>query len=159
MRETMIKGDGVGLAAPQVGVLKRVVVVDVNGMYLELINPEIVASSGNQCKVEGCLSVKGVSGYVDRPLNVSVKAMDRYGKPFMISGTELLAQCLCHEIDHLNGVLFIDHIKDKKDAFYYMDDKDNMILSEKPEIRRTMVFRPGYFRCVVESLKIENIGD
>lgn len=113
MRDTMIKGDGVGLAAPQVGVLKRVVVVDVNGMYLELINPEIVASSGNQCKVEGCLSVKGVSGYVDRPLNVSVKAMDRYGKPFMISGTDLLAQCLCHEIDHLNGVLFIDKMKEE----------------------------------------------
>lgn len=113
MRDTMIKGDGVGLAAPQVGVLKRVVVVDVNGMYLELINPEIVASSGNQCKVEGCLSVKGISGYVDRPLNVSVKAMDRYGKPFMISGTDLLAQCLCHEIDHLNGVLFIDKMKEE----------------------------------------------
>ena len=113
MRDTMIKGDGVGLAAPQVGVLKRVVVVDVNGMYLELINPEIVSSSGNQCKVEGCLSVKGVSGYVDRPLNVSVKAMDRYGKPFMISGTDLLAQCLCHEIDHLNGVLFIDIMKEE----------------------------------------------
>lgn len=113
MRETMVKGDGVGLAAPQVGVLKRVVVVDVNGMYLELINPEIVASSGNQCKVEGCLSVKGISGYVDRPKDVSVKAMDRYGKPFMISGTDLLAQCLCHEIDHLNGILFIDIMKEE----------------------------------------------
>lgn len=113
MRETMVKGDGVGLAAPQVGVLKRVVVIDVNGMYLELINPEIVASSGNQCKVEGCLSVKGISGYVDRPKDVSVKAMDRYGKPFMISGTDLLAQCLCHEIDHLNGILFIDIMKEE----------------------------------------------
>lgn len=108
MRETMIKGDGVGLAAPQVGVLKRVVVVDVNGMFLELINPEIIKATGNQCKVEGCLSVKGVSGYVNRPLNITVKAMDRYGNPFTISGTDLLAICLNHEIDHLDGVLFID---------------------------------------------------
>lgn len=113
MRETMIKNDGVGLAAPQVGVLKRVVVLDVNNMYLELINPEIVSSSGNQYEVEGCLSVKGVSGYCNRPLNVSVRAMDRYGKPFMISGTELLARCLCHEIDHLDGKLFIDIMKEE----------------------------------------------
>lgn len=108
MRETMIKGDGVGLAAPQVGILKRVVIVDIHGMFLELINPEIVSSKGNQCKVEGCLSVKGVSGYVNRPNTVTVKAFDRMGKEFTITGTDLLAICLCHEIDHLNGRLFID---------------------------------------------------
>lgn len=108
MKETMIKGDGVGLAAPQVGVLKRVVIVDVNNMFLELVNPEIIKTEGNQYNVEGCLSVKGISGYCNRPLNVTVKAFDRFGKPFMISGTDLLAVCLCHEIDHLNGKLFTD---------------------------------------------------
>ena len=113
MHETMIKHDGVGLAAPQVGVLKRAVVIEVNTMYLELVNPEIIGSDGSQYGLEGCLSVKGVSGYCTRPKNVTVKAMDRFGKPFMIAGTDLLAVCLCHEIDHLDGKLFIDIMEEE----------------------------------------------
>ncbi len=108
MKETMYKNDGVGLAAPQVGVLKKIVVMDVNEMYLELVNPEIVSEDGNQYNVEGCLSVIGVTGYCNRPLNITVKAQDRFGNPFTISGTKLLAVCLSHEIDHLNGILFTD---------------------------------------------------
>lgn len=108
MKDTMLKNDGVGLAAPQVGIIKRVVVIEVNEMYMELINPEIIDEEGNQYNVEGCLSVSGVSGYCNRPLNITVRALDRFGTPFTISGTNLLAVCLSHEIDHLNGVLFTD---------------------------------------------------
>lgn len=108
MAETMRANAGCGLAAPQVGVLKRVVVVEVNNMYLELINPEILSERGEQCEVEGCLSVPNRSGYVKRPEVVCVRAYDRYGNEFAITGTGLLAVALCHEIDHLNGILYID---------------------------------------------------
>ena len=120
MRETMIKFDGVGLAAVQVGVLRRVIVLDVNNMKLELINPEIVDTYGEQIEKEGCLSVKGEFGYVKRPQEVTVKACDRYGNEFIITGVNLLAKAFCHEIDHLDGVLFVDKViknykdKDKK---------------------------------------------
>ena len=108
MYETMIEKDGIGLAAPQIGVLKSIAVVEVNGIKLDLINPEIIYTEGECEGIEGCLSVKGVSGYVNRPTTVTVKAFDRMGKEFTITGTDLLAICLCHEIDHLNGRLFID---------------------------------------------------
>lgn len=108
MAETMRVNNGCGLAAPQVGVLKRVIVIEVNNMYLELINPEILSERGEQCEVEGCLSVPNRSGYVKRPELVCVKAYDRYGNEFAITGTGLLAVALCHEIDHLNGILYID---------------------------------------------------
>lgn len=108
MAETMRTNNGCGLAAPQVGVLKRVVVVEVNNMYLELVNPEILNERGEQCEVEGCLSVPNRSGYVKRPEVVVVKAYDRYGNEFAITGTGLLAVALCHEIDHLDGILYID---------------------------------------------------
>jgi len=108
MRETMIKYDGIGLAAVQVGVLRRVVVLDVNNMKLELINPEIIDTYGEQCEMEGCLSVKGQSAYVKRPKEVTVKASDRYGNEFVITGVDLLARAFAHEIDHLDGVVFID---------------------------------------------------
>ena len=108
MWETMYANNGMGFAAPQVGVLKRVVVMDVNGMKLELINPEIIASSGSDIEQEGCLSCGKIKGRVERPMNVTVKAQDRYGYHFTISGEKYLARCLCHEIDHLNGILFID---------------------------------------------------
>ena len=116
MRETMNKNDGVGLAAVQVGVLRRVVVLDINKMKLELINPEIIDSFGEQIDQEGCLSCKGQWGYVKRPQEVTVKAQDRYGNEYVITGVDLLAKALCHEIDHLEGVLFVDKIiKDYKD--------------------------------------------
>lgn len=110
MRETMVKNNGCGLAGVQVGILRRVVVIDVNNMKLELINPEIVDSFGEQIEKEGCLSVKNEYGYVKRPEEVTVKALDRYGNEFMISGVDLLARAFCHEIDHLDGILFTDKV-------------------------------------------------
>ncbi len=106
MKETMYAADGVGLAAPQVGILKRVVVIDIGNGVLELINPEIVCSTGEQYEVEGCLSLPGISGITERPMNVQVKALDREGHEVVVTGTGLLARALCHEIDHLDGILF-----------------------------------------------------
>lgn len=108
MYETMNEANGVGLAAPQVGILRSVVVIDVGEGPIELINPVITSVKGKQREVEGCLSSPGQWGYVVRPAKVKVTAMNRYGKEFKIEGTELLARALCHEIDHLNGVVFTD---------------------------------------------------
>ena len=110
MYETMQSRDGVGLAAPQVGILKRAVVIDVGDGKIELINPEIVEESGEQTGSEGCLSVPGVFGEVTRPNVVTVKAQDRNGKWFKITGKELLARAFCHEIEHLDGKLFLDRV-------------------------------------------------
>lgn len=110
MYETMQSRDGVGLAAPQVGILKRAVVIDVGDGKIELINPEIVEESGEQTGSEGCLSVPGVFGEVTRPNVVTVKAQDRDGKWFIITGKELLARAFCHEIEHLDGKLFLDRV-------------------------------------------------
>ncbi len=109
MFETMYESDGVGLAAPQVGILKRIVVVDVTGEDpILLINPAIMETSGEQTGREGCLSVPGKAGIVTRPNYVKVKAYDENLKPFEIEGTELLARALCHEIDHLDGHLYVE---------------------------------------------------
>lgn len=110
MYETMQSHDGVGLAAPQVGILKRAVVIDVDNSKIELINPEIIEESGEQTGSEGCLSVPGVFGEVKRPNVVTVKAQDRDGKWFKITGKELLARAFCHEIEHLDGKLFLDRV-------------------------------------------------
>ena len=110
MYETMQSRDGVGLAAPQVGILKRAVVIDVGDGKIELINPEIVEESGEQTGSEGCLGVPGVFGEVTRPNVVTVKAQDRDGKWFKITGKELLARAFCHEIEHLDGKLFLDRV-------------------------------------------------
>ncbi|GAU78742.1 peptide deformylase [Fusibacter sp. 3D3] len=110
MIETMHDAEGVGLAAPQIGVLKRVVVIDLyddEGPF-ELINPEIIETHGEQCKFEGCLSVPGRSGKVIRPEYTKVRFQDVYGDFYEVEGEELLAIALCHEIDHLNGILYID---------------------------------------------------
>ncbi|MBP1544530.1 MAG: peptide deformylase [Oscillospiraceae bacterium] len=112
MYDTMMEANGVGLAAPQVGVLKRVVVIDVdddNGR-IELVNPVITGMMGKQLETEGCLSYPGKSGIVKRPAKVKVKAFDRYGKPVKYYGRGLLARAFCHEIDHLNGILFADKV-------------------------------------------------
>ncbi len=110
MYETMQKSDGVGLAAPQVGILKRAAVIDIGDGKIELVNPKIVKSEGSQIGQEGCLSVPGVWGDVERPMKVTVEAYDRNGKKIKIKGEELLARALCHEIDHLDGNLFLDKV-------------------------------------------------
>ena len=110
MKETLIEAEGAGLAAPQVGILKRVAIVSVDDDYYEIINPEIIATSGEQTGPEGCLSVPGVYGTVSRPMKVTVKAQDRFGKEFTVSGEGLLARAFCHEIDHLDGTLFKDKV-------------------------------------------------
>ena len=110
MKETMYKTQGVGLAAVQVGMLRRVVVVDVGDGYLELINPEIVEMSGEEISEEGCLSLPGESGKVKRPTYVKVKAQNRNGAWRILEGTGFKARCFCHEIDHLDGTLYIDRI-------------------------------------------------
>lgn len=110
MIETMNDANGVGLAAPQVGILKRIVVIDVGDGAIELINPEITAMGGEQEVVEGCLSVPGRYGKVIRPAKVVVQAMDRNGDYYEIMGEGLLAQALCHEIDHLDGTLYVDKV-------------------------------------------------
>ena len=110
MKDTMRKNDGVGLAAVQVGVLKRCIVVEACGQYLELINPEILSSSGKQCGMEGCLSVKNITGEVERPYSITVKALTRYNEEITITTEGLLTVVLCHEIDHLDGVIFTDKV-------------------------------------------------
>lgn len=110
MAETMYAADGAGLAAPQVGILRRVVVIDVGEGLIELVNPEIVASEGEQHQAEGCLSVPGKQGVVARPAKVTVRALNRRGKPVEIVGEGFLATALCHEIDHLDGVLYVDKL-------------------------------------------------
>jgi len=108
MADTMYKADGLGLAAPQVGVLKRVIVLDVGEGLIELINPCIIKCEGAQNGFEGCLSVPGVFGEVERPNFVTVEALNTKGEKVVIEGTEMLARVLCHEIDHLNGIIFKD---------------------------------------------------
>lgn len=108
MADTMYDANGVGLAAPQVGILRRVVVIDVGDGLIELINPVIVYKKGEQINAEGCLSVPERSGTVARPEKVKVRAQNRKGEEIMVEGSELLAIALCHEIDHLDGTLYVD---------------------------------------------------
>lgn len=111
MAETMYNAEGVGLAAPQVGILRRVVVIDVGEGVIELINPEIIEQEGEQVGPEGCLSIPGLSGMVKRPARVVVSALNRHGERIEIEGTDLLARALCHEIDHLDGILYVDKVE------------------------------------------------
>ena len=108
MADTMYEADGVGLAAPQVGILKRCVVIDVGEGLIELVNPEILWAEGEVVDVEGCLSVPGRRATVARPEKVRVHAQDRKGDHIEVEGEGLLARCLCHELDHLDGVLYVD---------------------------------------------------
>ena len=112
MKDTLIKAQGAGLAAPQVGVLRRIFVVSVDGKYYECINPEIIKASGSQIGDEGCLSVKGKYGTVERPMKVTVKALDRFGKEFTVKAEGFMARAFCHENDHLNGILYVDKALD-----------------------------------------------
>ena len=110
MAETMYATNGVGLAANQVGILRRVVVIDVGEGLIELVNPVIVEKSGNQEEVEGCLSSPGEYGITKRPMHVKVDAFDRFGNEVSYEGEGLLARAFCHELDHLDGVLFKDNV-------------------------------------------------
>lgn len=110
MFETMYEADGCGLAAPQVGIRKRIVVIDCGEPYV-LINPEILEVSGEQTGQEGCLSVPGKAGIVTRPNYAKVKAYNENMEEYIVEGTELLARCLCHEIDHLNGIMYVDKVE------------------------------------------------
>ncbi len=114
MAQTMYKADGVGLAAPQVGLLRRMAVIDVGDGIIEIINPEIIETSGSQTGQEGCLSSPGVYMDVERPMKVTVRAQDRNGKWFEVKGKELFARALCHEIDHLDGILFMERAKEQQ---------------------------------------------
>lgn len=111
MKETLADAAGVGLAAPQVGILRRVVVVDTGEEILELVNPVILETSGEQEGQEGCLSVPGKYGIVKRPMNVKVRAQDRDGNWFEAEGEELIARCFCHELDHLDGILYTEKME------------------------------------------------
>ncbi len=121
MADTMYNADGVGLAAPQVGILRRVVVIDVGDGLLELVNPEIIETEGEQGGAEGCLSVPGRRGFVVRPNKVTVRARDRKGKEFTVTGEGLKARALCHEIDHLDGVMYVD----KMDHEIFEDEEED----------------------------------
>lgn len=111
MADTMYNEDGVGLAAPQVGILRRAVIVDIGTGLIELINPQIIAQEGEQTDVEGCLSVVDYVAEVTRPNYVKIKAQDRNGKDFEIEGEGLMARAFCHELDHLEGILFVERVE------------------------------------------------
>ena len=118
MAETMYDAVGAGLAAPQVGLLRRVATIDVGEGLIELVNPEIIARSGKKVDVEGCLSVPNRAGMVERPEKVTVRAQNRKGEVFEITAEGMLCKCLCHEIDHLDGIVYVDKmLEDVSDRF------------------------------------------
>ena len=123
MKETLAAANGAGLAAPQVGILRRVVVVvDADDHMVELVNPELVYTEGEQTGLEGCLSVPGKYGLVTRPYKARIRAQDRNGQSFELDGEEIVARCFCHELDHLDGHLFVEHT----DRLYTVDELEAM---------------------------------
>ena len=132
VRETLEDADGAGLAAPQVGIMRRVcIVIGNDGEMIELVNPEIIASEGEQTGPEGCLSLPGKFGLVTRPNYVRVRANDRYGNVFEAEGTEMTARCFCHEIEHLDGHLFDEHV----DHFMTEDDFEEYYAAHEAELK------------------------
>ena len=111
MRDTLFKADGAGIAAPQIGVLRRIFIVSAEDKYFECVNPVITEAKGRQVGEEACLSVRGKQGVVERPMKITVKAQDRYGKPFTVKASGFLARAFCHEYDHLDGILYVDKAK------------------------------------------------
>ena len=124
MIDTMDHAMGVGLAAPQVGILKRIVVINIGDGPIILINPEIIDQSGEQTGEEGCLSVPGKSGMVTRPNYVKVRALDIEMKEQIVEGTELLARALCHEIDHLEGKLYVELVEGELESAEFIDEEE-----------------------------------
>ena len=123
MKETFAAANGAGLAAPQVGILRRVVVVvDADDHMVELVNPELVYTEGEQTGLEGCLSVPGKYGLVTRPYKARIRAQDRNGQSFELDGEEIVARCFCHELEHLDGHLFVEHT----DRLYTVDELEAM---------------------------------
>lgn len=141
MKETLAEAQGAGLAAPQVGVLRRaVVIVDDDEQMLELVNPEILEQSGENRAPEGCLSVPGKWGMVTRPSYARVRAQDRFGNWFEVEGGELMARCFCHEIEHLDGHLYVEHIdhfmtEEEVEAFYEEEEAKSQP-GQKPSRRK-----------------------
>jgi peptide deformylase len=129
LKETLAYANGLGLAAPQVGILRRAVVVVVDNEMLELINPEIIAQEGEQDGLEGCLSVPGLWGYVKRPNRVRVRAQNRYGEWFEVEGTELVARCFCHELSHLDGHLYTE----LTERLYTNEELDELLAQQEDE--------------------------
>ena len=134
MLDTMYEANGVGLAAPQVGVLRRACVVmdDDTEEYIELVNPEIVAQEGEEDGLEGCLSIPGMWGYVKRPTWVKVRAQDREGSWFETEGSGLAARCFCHELEHLEGHMYDEHV----DRLYTSEEMDAILSEEENQGRR-----------------------
>ena len=123
MKETLADANGAGLAAPQVGILRRVVVVvDADDQMVELVNPELIHTEGEQTGLQGCLSVPGKYGLVTRPYKARVRAQDRNGKVFELDGEEIVARCFCHELEHLDGHLFVEHT----DRLYTVEELEAM---------------------------------
>ena len=121
MRDTLIKSQGIGLAAVQIGILRRIVLVNMNDRIVELINPEIIETEGQQIEAEACLSVPHKAGKTLRPKTVTIKAQNREGKWCIYKGTDLLARCFCHELDHLDGKLYIDSLAPGEKVFFTND--------------------------------------
>lgn len=124
MKETMYDAYGVGLAGPQVGILKRVVVIDVGEGPYVLINPVITETEGEQTGEEGCLSVPGKQGIVTRPNVVTVEALDENMEPFTLTGEGLLARAICHELDHLEGILYVSHVEGELKTVTYNEEEE-----------------------------------
>ena len=130
MKETLAHANGAGLAAPQIGILRRaVIVVDGNDQMLELVNPEIIATEGEQEGFEGCLSVPGRWGVVKRPMKAKVKAQDRHGNWFEAEGEEIVARCFCHELEHLDGHLFTE----RAPKLYTNEELDKLMEEQEEE--------------------------
>ena len=124
MADTMYNAEGVGLAAVQVGILRRIVVIDVGDGLIELINPEITDEEGSQCDLEGCLSLPGKQGYTIRPKTVKVKAQNRDGNWCVYKGSDLKAKAFCHEIDHLDGILYTDKLASQEEIDSFKNAKE-----------------------------------
>lgn len=135
MRDTLADAGGAGLAAPQVGILRRVVVLmDGNDEMLELVNPEIIGEEGEQDGLEGCLSVPGLWGYVKRPMKARVKAQDRKGNWFEAEGEGIVARCFCHELEHLDGHVFTEHV----DRIYTSEEVERIMEEEERAGKRRL---------------------